>query len=135
MTTASEVPAPCGAALSTCASNDCPAIWCRTFGSFERIRVPSPAASTTVRLERDDICFLEICGQRFRPRRHKAFSRSGKRCGFKIRPQILLMFPCDSLVISGILLRGMAKDSDQLAGALDADNTGGLLSGLLAEEN
>ena len=29
----------------------------------------------------------------------------------------------------------MAKDSDQLAGALDADNTGGLLSGLLAEEN
>jgi hypothetical protein len=29
----------------------------------------------------------------------------------------------------------MAKDSDHLAGALDADNTGGLLSGLLAEEN
>ena len=29
----------------------------------------------------------------------------------------------------------MAKDSDQLAGTLDADNTGGLLSGLLAEEN
>jgi hypothetical protein len=29
----------------------------------------------------------------------------------------------------------MAKDSDQLAGTLDADSTGGLLSGLLAEEN
>src|SRR6516225_10756077 len=29
----------------------------------------------------------------------------------------------------------MAKDSDPLAGALDADTTGGLLSGLLAEEN
>jgi hypothetical protein len=29
----------------------------------------------------------------------------------------------------------MAKDSDHLAGARDADNSGGLLSGLLAEEN
>src|SRR5687768_3580324 len=32
-----------------------PAIGCSTFGSEERIRVPSPAASTTVRLVRSDI--------------------------------------------------------------------------------
>jgi len=44
------------------------------------------------------------------------------------------MFPCDSLEDSGIFLRGMAKDSNRSAGAPDADNGGGWLSALLAEE-
>ena len=50
MTTASAAPAPFGAAPSTCASSDWPATGCSTFGSEERMRVPSPAASTMVRL-------------------------------------------------------------------------------------
>jgi hypothetical protein len=44
------------------------------------------------------------------------------------------MFPCDSLRLQG-LISYVAKDSDQLAGALETDNTDGLLAGLFAEEN
>jgi hypothetical protein len=44
------------------------------------------------------------------------------------------MFPCDSVRLQG-LITYVAKKSDQLAGALDADNTEGLLAGLFAEEN
>jgi hypothetical protein len=44
------------------------------------------------------------------------------------------MFPCDSLRLQG-LSPDVAKKSDQSAGALDDDNTEGLLAGLFAEEN
>jgi hypothetical protein len=44
------------------------------------------------------------------------------------------MFPCDSLRLQG-LSPDVAKKSDRSAGALDADNTEGLLAGLFAEEN
>ena len=60
ITTASAAPAPCGAASSTCASSDWPATGCSTFGSEDRMRVPSPAASTTVRLDRAVILVLEV---------------------------------------------------------------------------
>ena len=46
-----------GAAPSTCASSDCPATGCSTFGIEDCIRVPSPAASTMVRLDRS---FIQI---------------------------------------------------------------------------
>ncbi len=49
-------------------------------------------------------------------------------------PQFLIMFPCDSLSLPG-LSPDVAKKSDQSAGALDADNTEGLLAGLFADEN
>jgi len=44
------------------------------------------------------------------------------------------MFPCDSLRLQG-LITSVAKKSDPSAGALDADETDGLLAGLFAEEN
>jgi hypothetical protein len=44
------------------------------------------------------------------------------------------MFPCDSLRLQG-LITYVAKKSDPSAGALDADDTEGLLAGLFAEEN
>lgn len=44
------------------------------------------------------------------------------------------MFPCDSLRLQG-LITYVAKESDHPAGALDADDTQGLLAGLFAEEN
>lgn len=44
------------------------------------------------------------------------------------------MFPCDSLKLQG-LPPDVAKKSDPSAGALDADDTEGLLAGLFAEEN
>ena len=47
-TAAASVPAPRTAA-STCASIERPAIGCSTFGNAERMRVPSPAASTIAR--------------------------------------------------------------------------------------
>src|SRR5947209_7785255 len=47
-TATASVPAPRTAA-NTCASIDRPAIGCSTFGSAERMRVPSPAASTIAR--------------------------------------------------------------------------------------
>ena len=72
---------PCGAAASTCASSDSPATGCSTFGIAERMRVPSPAASTTVRLDRAGIV-LRILMRQARPwhcrRRHKAFCRAGE---------------------------------------------------------
>src|SRR5260370_21165659 len=74
MTTASAGPVPFGAARSTCASNDWPATGCRTFGIADRMRVPSPAASTTVRLVRAVIRFLVLRRLMLRRRRHKAFS-------------------------------------------------------------
>jgi len=44
------------------------------------------------------------------------------------------MFPCDSLRLQG-LSADVPRKSDRSAGALDADDTEGLLAGLFAEEN
>src|SRR4051812_28276847 len=44
-----RVPPAARSACNTCASNERPAIACSTFGRAERMRVPSPAASTTER--------------------------------------------------------------------------------------
>jgi hypothetical protein len=44
------------------------------------------------------------------------------------------MFPCDSPRLQGLITK-VAKKSDKPAGALDADDTQGLLTGLFAEEN
>jgi hypothetical protein len=44
------------------------------------------------------------------------------------------MFPCDSLGFQG-LQANVAKHTDRSAGAYEAENTGGILSGLFAEEN
>src|ERR1700737_522800 len=63
-TTANAAPSPLGAARSTCASSDWPASGCRTFGLAERMRVPSPAASTMVRLVLLLILVLGILRQR-----------------------------------------------------------------------
>src|SRR5713226_3430652 len=73
MTTASAAPVPFGAAASTCASSDWPATGCRTFGIADRIRVPSPAASTTVRRVRAVIRILVLQRATLRRRRHRAF--------------------------------------------------------------
>src|SRR4051794_24927166 len=73
MTTASDAPVPFGAAASTCASSDRPATGLRTFGTEDRMRVPSPAASTTVRLDRPVIRILHIGSEKIVRRRHKAF--------------------------------------------------------------
>src|SRR5579872_583077 len=104
MTTASEVPAPLGVADNTWASSDCPATGCRTFGVDERIRVPSPAASTMVRLVLPLIKnpWIVLSG-RSRSRPHRAFSRQ-METGFaathaddpKIAANFLLMFGVDS---------------------------------------
>src|SRR6185436_6073629 len=48
-TTAAALPPALETASSTWASNDWPAILCSTFGRAERMRVPSPAASTMAR--------------------------------------------------------------------------------------
>ena len=48
-------PPACSAAVSTCASSERPPIACSTFGRLERMRVPSPAASTIARHVREGI--------------------------------------------------------------------------------
>src|SRR5882757_155372 len=74
MTTASSVPGPFGAALNTWASSDWPATGCRTFGVEDRMRVPSPAASTMVRLVLPVILIRNVSWRGLRRRRHKGFS-------------------------------------------------------------
>src|SRR4029077_15886659 len=76
---------------------DWPATGCSTFGRAERMRVPSPAASTTVRLERAAIRILRIHAHEDKRRRHNAFSPAkGRRfatpdcCGFKATGHFLL---------------------------------------------
>ena len=55
ITTAVMVPPASRTASSTCASSDRPAIACSTFGRAERMRVPSPAASTIARQVRSGV--------------------------------------------------------------------------------
>jgi hypothetical protein len=67
--------------------------------------VPSPAASTTVRLDRAVILVFLVpgkvlpavySGQYFARRRHKPFSVPRKRPGFKLGAHFLLRFMRDS---------------------------------------
>ena len=55
--------------------------------------------------------------------------------GFKVETHFLLMFTLIRLGLWGPKHIPMAKDSHGLAGGFDAENTGGALSGLLAEED
>ena len=83
-------------------------------------------------------------GARLRRRRHKAFLlrhgnpfRRQRNAGeFRIAAHFLLMF---AAVIRRRPREGrerpMAKDSDHLAGSFETENTGGLLTGFLAEED
>src|SRR3954454_1907986 len=145
ITTASEAPAPFGAASSTCASSDWPATGCSTFGSEERIRVPSPAASTTVRLDRAVIGSpLEILNRsgRIAPAPSLGvFAVSGNpiRPPAKFRIQVHRGFPVNVCSVIRLGLKGgqrrLAKNTDHRSGGLDTDDTGGVLSGLLAEED
>src|SRR5271170_1743178 len=123
ITTASAAPVPLGAAASTCASSDRPATGCSTFGRLERIRVPSPAASTTVRLDRADIPILAYpcsSGEYRARRRHKPFSAPRKRPGFKLGAHFLLRFMRDSGGLGAGLTGLMAKNSDHFAGTFEA---------------
>src|SRR5712664_200322 len=143
MTTASEAPAPFGAASSTCASSDWPATGCRTFGIADCMRVPSPAASTIVRLVLPVIRILIVWWRKLRRRRHKAFSLPMETCSSRGKtPRIPDRGAIPVNVYRLIRLRPqegrerpMAKDSDHLAGSFDTENTGGFLTGLLAEED
>jgi hypothetical protein len=67
--------------------------------------------------------------------RHKPFSAPRKRPGFKLGAHFLLRFMRDSGGLGAGLTGLMAKNSDHLAGTFEAENTGGVLSGFLAEEN
>src|ERR1700732_4227336 len=74
ITTASAALLSFGAAARTWASSDCPATGCRTLGVADRMRVPSPAASTMVRLVLLVIRILAVAAngvavviKRFRP--------------------------------------------------------------------
>src|SRR6267154_4501818 len=143
MTTASEAPAPFGAASSTCASSDWPATGCRTFGIEDCMRVPSPAASTIVRLVLPVIRILIVWWRRLRRGRHKAFSLPMETCSSRGKtPRIPDRSAIPVNVCRLIRLRPqegrerpMAKDSDHLAGSFDTENTGGFLTGFLAEED
>src|SRR6202022_858337 len=117
MTRASAAPAPLGEAPSTCASSDWPATGCRTFGIEDRIRVPSPAASTTVRLVRAVIRILVVAAD-VRRRRHKAFS-ARVETGKTPRIQDQGAFPVNVCRVirwaSGGPKTFMARDTDHLA--------------------
>jgi hypothetical protein len=67
--------------------------------------------------------------------RHKPFSSFRKRPGFKLGAHFLLRFMRDSGGLGAGLTGLMAKNSDHLAGTFETENTGGVLSGLLAEED
>jgi hypothetical protein len=60
---------------------------------------------------------------------------SPRPAGFKVETYFLLMFALIRLGLQGPKHIPMAKDSHGLAGGFDAENTGGALSGLLAEED
>src|SRR6266545_766244 len=183
ITTASAAPVPCGAASSTCASSDWPAMGCSTFGSEDRMRVPSPAASTTVRLDRAVIVVGHLrlarharpCAGHPRLYSHRARQtwmagtssaktrfallpgHDGKRrTGFpsvfncfppeikpirrpeKVRIPVGGAFPVN---VCPVIRRGLEEGQGRLARKPDhladfeADDAGGVLSGLLAEEN
>src|SRR5438105_6557633 len=136
MTTASASPVPFGAAASTCASSDRPATGFRTFGTEDRMRVPSPAASTTVRLDRAVIRILHIGGDNCAGAVIKRFCPPWKpdspprlpwdtRAGSTVNVCRVIRRPgeVDSVVWLGI--------PTNLAGGLDTENTGGLLTGFL----
>src|SRR5438445_11440884 len=143
ITTASAAPVPCGAASSTCASSDWPATGCSTFGCEDRMRVPSPAASTTVRLDRAVILF---------PCSSLADNGDGRRAVFNcfpleikpirrpenVRIQVAGAFPVN---VYAVIRRGLEEGQGRLARKPDhladfeADDTGGVLSNLLAEED
>src|ERR1700682_5455635 len=143
MTTASAAPAPFGAASSTCASSDWPATRCRTFGIADCMRVPSPAASTTVRLDRAVIRILIVRWRKLRRRRHKAFSLPMEACSSRGKTRRIPDHGAIPVNVCRLIRlrpqegrkRPMAKDSDHLAGSFDTENTGGFLTGLLAEED
>src|SRR5262249_10514780 len=99
------------------------------------MRVPSPAASTTVRLERAAIRILHARTNaavlmRF-PLQRKGDSPRGNG-GIKADAHFLIIFTCDSAGLEEGQAR-LAKDSDHLAGF--EEDTGGLFSTLLAEED
>ena len=134
-------PAPSGAAPSTCASSDWPATGCSTLGSEERMRVPSPAASTMVRLVLPVIPVPEslaasVCAAAV----IKCFEPEWKPgCCPKRGCEDAGAFPVN---VCRVIRRGsggpksrMAKDSDNLAGSFETEDTGGLLTGFLAEED
>src|SRR3954452_4985531 len=145
ITIASRWPAPFAAAASTCVKRLAPATGCSTFGSEERIRVPSPAASTTVRLDRAVIGSpLEILNRsgRIAPATSLGvFAVSGNpiRPPAKFRIQVHRGFPVNVCSVIRLGLKGgqrrLAKNTDHRSGGLDTDDTGGVLSGLLAEED
>jgi hypothetical protein len=106
------------------------------------MRVPSPAASTMVRLVLPVIRILEVCWRRPRRRRHKAFS-TGEETDSPAesgRDQDPLRFPDNvcRVIREGVRegrTRRMAKNRDNLADGFDTDNSGGGLTGFLAEED
>jgi hypothetical protein len=77
-----------------------------------------------------------------RRRRHKVFSplmetdsNRARRPGLKMQAHFLLMFAVDSVGPQGGRRRRMAKNPDNLAGNFETENTGGLMSGFLADED
>ena len=74
-TTAVAVVPAAPTAVSTCASNDCPATACKTLGRAERMRVPSPAASTIARQVRAFIANKTSAALSY-PSRHPIESRA-----------------------------------------------------------
>src|SRR6202521_272298 len=142
ITTASAAEFSFGAAPRTCARSDWPATRCRTFGVADRMRVPSPAASTMVRVVLPVIripcrSWPIVCR-----RRHKAFLAGmetgitpDKTPGIRMTAHFLLMFASDSVGTLGGRNRLMARDSRNLSDSFEGENTGGFISGLLAEED
>src|SRR5215210_3400791 len=80
---ATELPPASFTAVSTCASSERPETSCSTLGVLERIRVPSPAASTIERHVRSFIPNLLRISRHFTPGRHsgRAIGRKGSGVG------------------------------------------------------
>src|ERR1700738_4043996 len=75
-------------------------------------------------------------------RRHKAFLAGmetritpDKTSGIRMTAHFLLMFASDSVGTLGGRNRLMARDSRNLSDSFEGENTGGFISGLLAEED
>src|ERR1700731_2450158 len=75
-------------------------------------------------------------------RRHKAFLAGmetgippDKTSGIRMTAHFLLMFASDSVETFGGRNRLMARDSRNLSDSFEGENTGGFISGLLAEED
>ena len=140
ITTASASPAPFGAAPSTCASSDRPATGCSTLGSADRIRVPSPAASTIVRLVLPVIphpcltamvcaAVLEALSRSGNPIRHRANGRIPAAGAFPVNVRGVIWRALGGRRIS------MARDPIHRAGSFEAENSGGAPAGLFADED